>query len=374
MNLCIAKSNKNCAIETFINNHVKYLRPQVIICNGYFPGEFEEKKGSIYPFLYSSRYVRGALKKMVPKLFHHLYSRSLAAYLRLQKIDVVLAEYGLVGANVTDACQIAGVPLVTIFHGFDATEHNILKKYSARYKRLFSYAAGIIAVSKEMKEKLLSLGADPDTTYWNPYGVDLTLFYPQAKPEIEENIRFIFVGRLTPKKAPDLLIKAFYAYQQERPNSTLLMVGGGELKQECKKLIDELHMHEQIVIQEETPPERIPGLLRGADIYVQHSIMPPSGDSEGTPNSILEASASGLPVISTWHGGIPDIIKHNETGFLVPEKDIASMAHYMKVLADNPAQRKVFGEAGRNFIKDRFSLQASIAAIETILKKAAGKA
>lgn len=372
MNLCIAKPNKDCAIETFINNHIRYLHPTEVICNGYFPGEFEDRAGTIFRFPFSLRYFRGAIRRVIPALFEKLYAGALARFLRSKAIQVVFAEYGLVGANLTRGCKMAGVPLVVIFHGFDASDRATLEKYHEGYLRLFQYATSVIAVSRSMQAKLISLGAPADKLCWNPYGVDTQKFYPAADSSGERHpVQLIFIGRLTYKKAPDLLIRAFHLAQQTAEDCHLTLVGSGEMKQACLELTDTLRLRDKITFSEEVSPDQVPTLLRGADIYVQHSIVSESGDSEGTPNSILEASASGLPVISTLHGGIPDAIIHGQTGFLVPEKDIAGMARYISLLVGDPALRHTLGGAGRSNMKAHFPMEKSIEVIRKLLTGAA---
>lgn len=371
MNLCIAKPNKNCAIETFINNHVRYLHPVEVICHGYFPGEFEDRKETIFRFPFSQRSVRGALRHLAPSLFAALYARALARFLQAKTIDVVFAEYGLVGSNIARGCRMAGVPLVVTFHGFDASDRETLEKYREGYQRLFSYATAIIAVSRPMQSKLITLGAPAAKVHWNPYGVDIRIFHPAAFSGDRHPVRLIFIGRLTYKKAPDLLIRAFHLAQQTVPDSHLTIVGAGEMKQDCLDLRDELELQEKITFCDAVSPEQVPALLRDADIYVQHSIVSESGDSEGTPNSILEASASGLPVISTLHGGIPDAVIHGETGFLVPEKDIEGMARYITLVVGDPALRHRLGTAGRRYMEMHFPLEKSIEVIRKLLSAAA---
>ena len=111
--------------------------------------------------------------------------------------------------------------------------------------------------------------------------------------------------------------------------------------------------------------------MRRARMFVQHSVEASSGDSEGTPVSIMEAGASGLPVVSTYHGGIPDVVIHDETGLLVKERDVAGMAHHMvRLLADRALARK-FGHAARQRVEMHFSATRSIECLWTIIKIAA---
>jgi glycosyltransferase involved in cell wall biosynthesis len=371
MNLCIAKPNKNCAIETFINNHIRYLHPAEILCEGYFPWQFEGRPGTIFRFPLSNRYVKGMVRRLFPSTFEKHYDNALARFLHEKSIHVVFAEYGPVGANITRGCRIAGVPLLVTFHGFDASDRETLAAYQKGYRALFAYATKIIAVSRPMREKLISLGAPADKLCWNPYGVDTATFRPAAnQPADGDPVRLIFIGRLTYKKAPDLLISAFHLAQNSTPNCQLTIVGSGEMKQACLELIRELRLTDKITLQDAVSPDQVPGLLRKADIYVQHSVVSASGDSEGTPNSILEASASGLPVVSTLHGGIPDVIIHGETGFLTAEKDVPEMARYISMLVSDAALRQRLGQAGRKNIETHFTLEKSIEVIRSLLADA----
>ena len=100
--------------------------------------------------------------------------------------------------------------------------------------------------------------------------------------------------------------------------------------------------------------------MRRARAAVQHSMRASNGDSEGTPNSLKEAGASGLPVVATRHGGIPDIIIDGKTGFLVDEGDVERMAEYMTQLAKDPILAARLGRAAREHVCAEFSMEQSI--------------
>ncbi len=94
--------------------------------------------------------------------------------------------------------------------------------------------------------------------------------------------------------------------------------------------------------------------------FVQHSITAPNGDMEGTPVSIMEASSSGLPIISTKHGGIKELVVHNKTGFLVDEKDEEGMAAYMLKICDDLELAKSMGAEGRKYIEQNYEQSVQI--------------
>ena len=108
--------------------------------------------------------------------------------------------------------------------------------------------------------------------------------------------------------------------------------------------------------------------MRRVRCFVQHSVEAASGDCEGTPVAIIEAGATGLPVVATRHGGIPDVVIEGETGFLVDEHDVDGMAHCMLRLAEDPALAGRLGEAARARIESCFSMQRSIGELWRIIQ------
>ncbi len=98
-----------------------------------------------------------------------------------------------------------------------------------------------------------------------------------------------------------------------------------------------------------------------------HSVTPETGEKEGTPLSILEAGAAGLPVVSTFHAGIPEAVIHNQTGFLTEEYDIAKMAEYMIELAKKPDLAQQMGEVGRDHIKNTYNLNRQIQKLADVI-------
>jgi glycosyltransferase involved in cell wall biosynthesis len=108
--------------------------------------------------------------------------------------------------------------------------------------------------------------------------------------------------------------------------------------------------------------------MREARAFVQHSLVASDGNSEGMPCSILEACASGLPVVSTRHAGIPEVVIEGDTGFLVAERDVESMARHMERLVVDPGLASKLGRAGRQRIEEHFSMDSSIARLWNVIE------
>lgn len=278
--------------------------------------------------------------------------------LRKRKIEVVLAEFGPNGVGMMRSCKLAHVPLITYFRGYDINKNEILSKYKQEYPALFKQASALIAVSQKIKQKLIELGADPLKVHCIPSGVDIEKFTP-GDPSQSPPV-FLAVGRFVAKKGPDLTLLAFKKVLDSVPEARMIMIGDGPLLEVCQRIAKAVDVSDRVEWLSACSHEVVANKMQNVRAFVQHSITVDSGDAEGTPNTIKEAHASGLPVVSTFCGGIPEIVVDKETGFLVDEGDVNGMAEAMVCLAQNPELARSMGLAGRKWIEDHFSMESSI--------------
>ena len=365
MKLCVAYPNSKLTYsETFIANHINGLKADVFITGGWCP-YLENNKKTLFKFPFNIEPVRVFYKTFLKEKYVQRYTQDFTKFFSEQKIDVVFAEYGITGTMLAEACKNNNIPLVVHFHGFDAYHYKTLDSYLKDYQFMFGMAKAIVVVSEDMKKQIISLGCNPDIVYNIPYGVNIEKFtstYPEKNPPV-----FVAVGRFTNKKAPGNTIKAFAQVCQEIKEARLVMIGNGELWNESKELIRTLKIEKYVTLKGVLSPERIAEELHHARCFVQHSIRSLDGDSEGFPNSILEAAASGLPVVSTLHAGIKESVIHGETGFLVEEGDIDGMADYMKKIAVDPELAGAMGRKGREHILKNYNLEKKIENLRTLI-------
>jgi glycosyltransferase involved in cell wall biosynthesis len=229
---------------------------------------------------------------------------------------------------------------------------------------MFAYANGLIAVSRDMIGQLVRMGAPREKIFYNPYGVEVSQFKPVPR---KPSLQVIAVGRFVEKKAPYLTIIAFKKVLERVPEAKLVMVGSGPLHDVCRQLIKSLHIDHAVDLKGVLDQEHVAALMEQSCMFVQHSLTPRSGDSEGTPLAILEAGASGLPIVSTRHAGIMDAVVDGETGFLVDEGDVDGMAQHMYQLLTDPHLIGKMGSRGREYIAENFNVNASIKNLEDIL-------
>jgi colanic acid/amylovoran biosynthesis glycosyltransferase len=366
-NLCIIKPNKDSFSETFVKEHIERLPGnKKVLYGGVFPVYDHEGKYLIRSLLGLLSYL--IQKKIFNRLDIKVRIRALAEYLTKQKIDVVFVEYGMVGALVTEACQIADVPLVIHYHGADVHRRETIRQYHALYQRSFNYASALIAVSGDMAKALVELGAPAGKITNASCGVD-----PNAFPQLDiskTGRTFLAIGRFVEKKSPVSVVKAFKLVIDQYPDATLSMVGQGPLFDQTKALIAQLHLEKSVTLFGGLKPEQVKELFAKARCFVQHSVTATDGDKEGTPVTILEAGSSGLAIVSTQHAGIKEAVINGETGYLVPEYDIEGMAGYMMRIAADVELAVSLGAKDATYIRENYDIRNRIKTITKLLKQA----
>jgi len=347
--------------ETFISNHIAHLPARVVTIQDWRP-RIEGRTVLSFPQRVSHklrRSIRG----------QGLERETTAAYVkafRRHRVRAVLAEYGTTGVMTVAACHQLKLPLIVYFFGYDASVTSVLEEHAESYRQMFQEAAAVIAISQSVQRRLVSLGAQPEKVHYIPCGVNCTQF-GGARPADAPPV-FLAVGRFVEKKAPQLTIEAFAKVHESYPSARLRMIGDGPLWQESRELATSLGIAEAVEFLGTQTHEVVSREMSRARCFVQHSIEAASGDCEGTPLGILEAGGSGLPVVSTRHAGIPDVVIENETGFLVDEGDVEGMATHMLRLAQDPELAARLGRTASRHIEDHFSLEGTITALWEVIE------
>lgn len=361
--LAIVTSYFPTVTESFIHSHIQHLPARVVHVYGW-PATVTGRP--VLPL--HRRIVHSVRRRVLGRAVQEEMTEAYSAAFQRAEVNAVLAEYGEVGADVVEACRRLQLPLIVHFHGYDASNYKVLAARRVGYDAIFECAAAIVAVSRTMEAKLLALGAPRERVHYNPCGVDVRLFsgaMPADSPP-----EFLTVGRFIPKKAPDLTLRAFARVHAACPEARLTMIGGGPMLEECRRLANELGIAEALELPGFVPPETVQRAMKSARCFAQHSVVAPDGDSEGTPVAILEAAASGLPVVATRHAGIPDVVVDGVTGFLVEESDVEGMATHMLRLARDPGLAARLGAAGRDRVRDNFEISRSLGRLWEIISAA----
>ncbi len=348
--LAIISPNRYKYSETFIHAHCRELPfDKWILYGGYFPKRATqriEEEGRGLEEWRKKKWWQGKKEGEEER------EKALEAFLKKENIDVILAEYGPSGVAVASICQRLQIPLVVHFHGYDAYRSDILGHYGPQYPALFEAAAVLVAVSNDMHRQLISLGAPSEKVHHLPYGIDTEAFTPVDPAENPPHI--VAVGRFTPKKAPLQLLEAFRLTHEHVPEAQLTVLGDGELlpaAQDWLELFPELHS--AVHLPGAATPDQVRATLAQARLFALASRVPESGDSEGLPLAVLEAMATGLPVLATRHAGIPDAVTDGTEGLLVEPGQVKALSEGMvRLLQDTALATQMGAQARQRVTRD----------------------
>ncbi|MGV4478984.1 glycosyltransferase [Ornithobacterium rhinotracheale] len=362
LNIALLSPSKDAFSETFIRVHKDSLYGNIFYYFNGIPPEFLEKEGKINPlWMKIPNFIIG--KIIGNPIFDE--QQALKKSLKKNKIELVFAEYGNMGNAVVDMCKELNIPLITHFHGADISVSSNVKDNNG-YKKVFEYSKKIISVSSVMTKKMIALGCPENKIVYTPCAANDK--FREINPILDSQ-DLLFVGRFVEKKAPDFLIESFKLVVENIPNARLIMVGDGPLMNKCMTLADKLDLNNNIIFKGVLAQSEIINLFKNVRAYVQHSVTGQNGDQEGTPVSISEASMAGLPIISTRHGGIMDIIVENETGLLTDEFDKENTAKNMiKILTDLDLAI-LLGKNGKKRMIENYSMENHISKLNNAIYK-----
>ena len=356
--LAIASTNRAKYSETFIHQHLELLGDgDMLLCDGYLPTSVSFDRGRSFKPVAEKRLLQLAPPKTPQEALTGLFRR--------HRPSIVMAEFGPAGVALLPVCQKLDIPLIVHFHGYDVYRSDILNEQGKRYPQLFEYACRIIAVSQHMVGQLKHLGCPESKIERVPNGIDTDLFFPSGGHA--ENMQLAFCGRFIEKKAPDLLLRSFRKIHERMPETRLVMIGDGELLQGCKRLAVELDIASAVDFPGILPPAEVAAVLQSSRLYAQHSLTTSYGDSEGMPLSIMEAMACALPVVSTRHKGISELIEHGKSGVLVPEGDWQAMADQIIDLLKDTPRLSALGKAARTYVLSKHQKKHNLDRLRTVI-------
>ena len=167
----------------------------------------------------------------------------------------------------------------------------------------------------------------------------------------------IAIGRLIPKKGFSDLIRACALLAERGKSFRCEIIGEGPLENELRGQIDEMHLQNNVVLTGAMPQTQLRGRLAGANVFVLPSVIDPDGGMDNLPTVIMEAMATGLPVVSTNIGGIPEMVLENETGFLVQPEDAVALAGAIERVTSYQSLGQRLGQAGYERAQTLFSIE-----------------
>ena len=272
--------------------------------------------------------------------------------------DLVHAHFVSGGLSAISLARSLGVPLIVTLHGADIT---VRDARSDRYK-LAESAACFICVSKFIRDRALEAGFPAEKLIVHYIGIDRELFAPSGIPV--ETRKVLFVGRLVEKKGCEFILRAMQLVQREQTDCELTIIGDGPLRSSLEVLARDLKLHCDFCGVQ--PALIVRDMLQKSRVFCVPSVTAANGDSEGLGIVFAEAQAMGVPVVSTLHGGIPEIVSDGVTGLLVPERAIDPLAEALSTLLADESIWQRFHEAAQVRIKDHFDIHVQTQILESI--------
>ena len=287
------------------------------------------------------------------RLLHQAAPMIRRGCLRYDVIHAHFAANGLKAVHLRRIGAIAG-PILTSFHGIDVNVGRpaALKR---RYRALWERGDLFTANTHFTAARALGLGCPRDRIVKLPVGAELSS--DQFRPRTlhpGEPVRILTVARLVEKKGLEYGIRAVAHLKTVHPCIRYLVAGEGELRPRLESLVRELGVEDQVSLLGAQTRSQIAALYRSAHLFILPSVTAANGDMEGQGLVLQEAQASGLPVISTRHNGIPEGVRDGESGFLVPERDSAALAERLSYLVEHPEVWPAMGRVGRELVEAEF--------------------
>jgi colanic acid/amylovoran biosynthesis glycosyltransferase len=272
--------------------------------------------------------------------------------------DIIHCQFGDLGLRGITFRNI-GFPsakLVTTFRGFDISLY--LQEHGDRvYEPLFKQGDFFMTNCDFFKRKLIRIGCDANRLAVVRSGLEPGDFtFSPPRPPTDGKIRIATTGRLSEKKGIEYGIRAVAHLAPEYPQLTYQIVGDGPLKSKLQHLINDLGVQDSVqLLGWKTQPE-IQEILADSHIFMAPSVTATDGDQDAPINVLKEAMAMGLPVVSTYHGGIPELVRDGISGFLVPERDGKALAEKLKLLIEHPERWAQIGQAGRQEVETHYNI------------------
>ncbi len=296
------------------------------------------------------------------------YPAWLRHHLKNNPPDILHAHFGPTGCLYLPLARQLDRPLVVTFYGFDYQK--ILNKrpvFRTKYRELFAQAAKVVAASPTGCQALETMGCPAEKLTVVRPSPDLQRFPLAGRQKIPGRLRLLQVATFTGKKGHLTTLEAFRQALADCPNLSLTLAGERYDKALVREVLEFIETHDlaqNLDWKKFVPHDQMAGFLAGFDAFIHPSQTTPDGDHEATPVALLEAQATGLPVLATNHFDLADEVAHGVSGLLVPEGDAIALAEAIRRFywMEN-SEFQQFSQNARLHVETHFTVEKSAAAL-----------
>lgn len=339
-------------------------------CEDRFPfPEVEIHRGVRSNFL--RRFWLKYIRKEPPVVYRGEYG-ALQKILARRGADLLHVYFGHTGVHLLPIIQRWEGPTVVSFHGMDVQARENQPGYLDRLREMLTTVPLVMARSESLKQRLIELGCPEDRVRLNRTGIpmDQFPFERRTPPADGQAWHLVQACRLIEKKGLDLTLRVFAAFAQAHPTARLTLAGEGPLEDSLRQMTRDLGIADRVTFAGFLGVPELRALYHSAHLFIHPSRITTDGNQEGVPNSLVEAMATGLPVLATLHGGIPEAVENGKTGWLVPEEDAPGLLRHLRGLTSDPETWLAFSEAAGRSARENFEQETQIRRLEDIYLEA----
>lgn len=350
--------------ETFIHNQISMMPDNVevfVLC-------LKRKNKERFPFknVYCLKkitivtlliHIAGLIKSIdKERLLCSWYAKKIEKIVNKLRIDLLHIHFGSNLFQYHNAFLKLTIPILVTFHGYDATVKMKDDRYRSKLVEAFNKVNVYgIAVSKAIKDSLCRAGLDGKKINLHYIGIDCSLFIRKERFLLnEQEIKLIQVGRFVQKKGHEYTVSVLEKLFSSGIKAHVYFIGNGPLMPNIVGMVQKKNLTGSVSFLGVLNSDEVKEKLSEADIFVQPSITADNGDQEGLPISIMEAMAIGLPVVSTYHSGIPEIVRNGVDGYLFEEKDVDGYYQAIRSTIDNYC---MFNESRMDYVLNTIDIR-----------------
>ena len=318
-------------------------------------------------------------RSFIMKIFNRIRLKFIISYqtssfekiIKESNVKLLHAHFGTEGVRYLKLKKNLDLPMITTFYGYDVSTVPRRPYWKKRYIQLFQEGDLFLTEGTNMKNELIKLGCPENKIIVQHLGVDLNTFKftPRTLPE-DGNITILIAASFREKKGIPYAIQAFVKVKEDHPEIQLRILGDGPMRNKIESLIADLDVSGSVTLLGYQSHDVFLKEATNAHIFMHPSVTAKNGDTEGgAPVAIIEAQATGLPIISSYHTDIPEVVVDGKSALLAPERDVGTLAKHLEYLVENPDVWEVMGRAGREHVEQEYDVMVQVGKLEGIYAK-----